>query len=531
MSLAFPRWVARGAVFSFGLAAVAACSSSPSSSSSSKAAPPPTSDTASSGFGFESRGVLEASPRQDVTIAILDPSAEDVSVFLDGTYADGSLSAGTASPTNGRATVTLHAPSSMATFSIHAHTASGKDARLDVAVSASGFADITVTANYTGNRTVGAVIGSVFLGVTCATLAASPLHDGSPLVIANVDEPFVISSVPAGASFAMSSRIGHYASGCVDVAPLTATVARQLATSIYDLPMALAETNLDAKFTLDPTTAATAGWNAMLASGTSDASGAFFASGSDASSLLDAMQAATPGGSSGASGLQFQSGRQAGNWANATTTWLGAHTPSVESRASEWLTSGATNAFGDLSAHLAPGPGVGLATMTLSSFAGFDAKSAGLSSSVAFGWVADSSDVLHLSGTVLISPSALIAAAADARAAADVSGATDVPSALASEIDCAGLASSLVGSGTCYSGCNADCTGALCASALSALWQTARNASSESSHTASIDLAASAKAIVGDDAAPISFSGSWTGNLRAPSVSFSIGGVASGSTP
>jgi hypothetical protein len=466
-----------------------------------------------------------------VTIAIMDPAAEDISVFLDGAYADGSLSAGTATASNGRASVTLHAPSQMATFSIHAQTASGNDARLDVAVSAAGFASITVTASYAGNRATGSVVGSVFLGTSCAQLAKAPLTDGSPLVVGGVGAPFVISSVPAGAPVAVVSRIAHYASGCVDVPALTATVARQVSTSLYDLPMALADANLDVQFTLDSNSATSTGWNAMLASGTTDVSNSFFASGNEATALLDAMQAATPGGASGTNGAQFATGRQTNDWATVTSSWLASHTPSLQARASTWLSAAAPNAFGNLSAHIGAGPSAGLASITLTSFASIDAKSAGLSSSVPFGFVADSTDVVHLSGTVLISPSNLIAAAADANAAADVSGATDVPSALASQIDCTGFASSLVGSGTCYAGCDAGCTSQLCASALSKMWQSAKNASSDVSHLATVDLAASAKATVGDDAQPVSFSGSWTGNVRASSGAFAVGGATTASTP
>ncbi|MEO7109905.1 MAG: hypothetical protein ABI183_05665, partial [Polyangiaceae bacterium] len=418
-----------------------------------------------------------------------------------------------------------------ATFSIHAHTSSGNDARLDVAVSAGGFADITVTPSYSGNRSVASVVGSVFLGTSCTQLADAPLADGSPLVVGGVGAPFVISSVPAGAALAVVSRIGHYASGCVDVPALTATVTRQVSMSLYDLPMALADANLDVQFTLDATSATSSGWNAMLATGTTDVSNSFFASGNEAGALLDAMQSATPGGPNGTNAAQFATGRQTNNWPTVTTSWLSSHTPSLHVRASTWLSAAAPNAFGNLSAHIGAGPSVGLASMTLTSFASIDAKSAGLSSSVPFGFVVDSTDVVHLSGTVLISPSNLIAAAADANAAAAVSGATDVPSALASQIDCAGFASSLVGAGTCYSGCDAGCTGQLCASALSSLWQSAKNASPDASHLATIDLAASAKAAVGDDAQPVSFSGSWTGNVRATSSTFAVGGATTATTP
>lgn len=535
MSLAFPRRVARGAVLPavlFGLFGFA-CSSSSSSGTNSAPTPNQDSGTAasSSGFGFETTGVLEATPRQNVTIAILDPDAEDVSVFLDGTYADASLSAGTASAKNGRASFTLHAPSQMATFSVRAQTASGKTARLDVAVSAGGFSSVTITASYEGDRTLAAVVGSVFLGTSCTQLAIAPLADGSPIVIASVGIPFTIPSIPAGAPVSIVNRIGHYASACVDVPALTATVTQDVSTSLYDVPMALADTNLDAQFTLDSTSATSTGWSAMLAVGTADATNSFFASGNDADDLLDAMQAATPGGANGANATQFASARSAQNFSTTTSAWLATHTPSIHARAVTWLSSAAPDAFGNLTAHIGNGPGAGLAAITLTDFASIDAKSAGFSSSVPFGWVADSSDVVHLSGSVLIFPSNLIAASANATAAAAVSGSTDVASALASQIDCIGLASSLVGSGECYSGCDAGCTGALCASALSAAWQSAANASSAASHLSTIDLAASAKAQVGDAAQPVSFSGSWTGNVRATSGAFSVGGATTASTP
>jgi len=529
MYLAFARRGALGAVFLLTASTGAACSTT---SDDAAAVPTPPGSVTPSGFAFDAGGVLQAKPEQDVALGIWVPGAdEDVSVFLDGPYADGSLSAGTVTSAGGRATVTLHTPSSMATFAVHAHTARGEDARLDVSVSATGFANVTVTAAYEGTRNVTDLAGSIFLGSTCAGLANDPLHDGSLLVFGKLGSPLMIASIPAGTPFAVSTRIAHYASGCVDVDPLVATVGRSIDTSIYDLPMALAQTNLDVTFQALTTNAATSGWSAILATGSSDVGNAFFSGSSDANALLDAMQAATPGGSSGPNAAQFHTARENQNWSAATTSWLSSHTPSMNARARGWISNGSAAAVGDLTAHLAPGPSPGLADFSLVNFANFNAKNAGFSANAAFGWVADPDDTVHLSGPVVLSPSALAAAVADQAAVTDVPGSSDVSSALATQIDCAGLASSLVGAGVCYSGCDANCTGALCGTALAAVWQSARGASTGASHSAMVDLAVSAKAVVGDAAQPVSFSGSWSANVRASSGSFSTGGTTTATIP
>ncbi|HEX7601597.1 MAG TPA: hypothetical protein VF316_08330, partial [Polyangiaceae bacterium] len=167
-------------------------------------------------------GVLTATPSQEVKVGILSHGTiGSVTLSLDGDYADASLDRATTTVDgSGDGEFVLRAPSVPATFSVVA-VASGVKARLDVAVSRDGFATVRVTPDYKGKRPVPIVAASVFLQTTCADLAKLPPKDGAPLVVGTPAETLVLPKVPAGAAVAVSVRIAHYASGCVDLDALT----------------------------------------------------------------------------------------------------------------------------------------------------------------------------------------------------------------------------------------------------------------------------------------------------------------------
>ncbi len=469
-------------------------------------------------------GVLAVAPGQVLDVALLVPPGHaHASVWLEGDYLDASLGAGELDVVDGRTTVSLHAPTTPATFALHAK-ADDLEARLDVSVSASGFASLRVTATYGGHRPATEIIGSTFLSGRCDAIEAAPLRDGSPRAAGSVGNPIVLSKVPAGSKVAVAVRIGHYASGCVDLDPLVPDSVRSVDLAILDRPMALDQTALQAVLTFEPAPADRVAWDAMLSAANQRALAAFTPNGvPEAKILLDGMAGAAPATSTTA----FTSARLDNSYDTKVTSWLEAHTPSLHDRASAYLVAGRLDAFGDLALRIDASGQPGLATVTLATFAALPADEAGFSAPVAFGWTADPNDPVHLSGSLDVALSKLVTRAADGRARTAVTGATTVADALATQVDCTGLAASLVGAGTSYPGCDASCTASLCHAALTAAWSSASDASATASEVTQISLAASAQAEVGEEAEPISFAGTWVGQVTAPGSTFAVKGGAS----
>lgn len=491
--------------------------------------------------GFDVQGVLTTAPRQSVDIGItvtghdatgnLTPTDADVSLRLEGDYGDASLSAGVVRTSSGRATVTLHAPAVPATFSILAHAATGPDARLDVSVSASGFATLRVSPTYAGRRPAPSVTASVFVKSTCADLAAALANgnfkDGTPSIDGATSSAITLPAIPAGSHVAVAVRIKLYASGCVDLDALAADSTRDVIVPLLDRPMALGAIDLASSFTFEPDTTQLAGWSRMLDAAIARAAEAFVAQGtSESAALLDAMRAQVPS----ASRSQFDTSRAQGTWDSRTTTWLGQHAPTMRERAVGWMAAAKANAIGSLSASLLPAQ-PGYASLSVASFAGFDTAKIGMSSRAPFTLAADADDVLHVSGTVHLWGSALACTVADVRARAAVAGASDVPTALATVVDCNGLANALVGAGSSYTGCASACTAQLCSQALASMWTSAHDASSGANDDATIDVTASAAATIADDASPASFAGAWVGQVASTGgafPAFGMKGAASG---
>jgi len=518
MSWSFARCLALGAV----VASAAACGASGGDTGANTGA-------AQLRVRFEQSGVLTTAPGVAVHVGVVvsgpGTDASDVTFWLDGDYEDGSLDADQSRVTSGHATVSLRAPSTPATFAIHAKIA-GADARLDVAVSASGFGTVQVNPEYQGKRAAPAAVASIFLKAPCSELATKDLVDGAPVVDGTATTPLTIPSVPAGTPAALVVRIGHYASGCVDLGPIVANAVRTVDAAIYDRPMALDRTNLDAVFQFDPEPADRVAWKTMLDNGQAKALAAFIPSTTgDPDALLGAMRAAAPA----MAAPDYDTNRNKNGWDAKATTWLSSHAPTMRTRIQTWMDAGEPDALGDLLVHLDPGTGAGLAAVTLESFGKLSTGAAGLTTRVPFGWLADLSDTVHLQGAVYMRPSALVCDLADLQASKTAPGATDAASALASasEIDCNGLAASLLGTtGQSYPGCGTSCTADLCRNALAAMWQNGRDASATALEETAINLAMSAHADVGDAAEPIAFQGAWSAQVTAPGQTFSLKGTA-----
>jgi hypothetical protein len=487
---------------------------------------------------FDLDGVLTVAPGQIIDVRIVAPeSSARVSVGLEGDYLDGSLGASEVVPENGVATVSLHAPTSPTTFSMRARLDGSNDARLDVSVSASGFGTLRIASKYTGRRSATFVVGSVFVKTSCPELAQGALKDGAPKVSGPIGTPLVIPSVPAGTRVAVSIRVGHYANGCIDVDALVPGVTRDVSVDVFDRAMALDRTNLQTILTMAPDPVDRQAWDAMLEAATAKTLSAFVPEGMpESTALLDAMLASAP-----ASAVSdFTTSRTQGTYEAKTSSWLAAHPPALRVRATAWTTAAKPDAFGDIGLHIDPGKSAGLAEVTLQTFGILPANEAGVTTRVPFGWTADAKtttldDTVHLSGSVYVSPTALVTRAADRHAVLDVPGSKGVPSALATQVDCAGLATALVGAGTSYPGCGATCTAILCAAGLEEMWTRAHEASATSLEVTQVGLTASARAEVGDDAEPVAFTGAWVGQVAAPgNKSFALKGVAKaayGTTP
>jgi hypothetical protein len=231
---------------------------------------------------------------------------------------------------------------------------------------------------------------------------------------------------------------------------------------------------------------------------------------------------------------QFDAARTQGGWDATADTWLSSRTPTIHDRAAAWLATAAGNDIGALGVHLGAGPSAGTATVTPMSLGALEAQMAGLSSPQPFTWTADADDTVHLAGTVLLSSSPYIAHLADGVAAIAVPNPTsNVPGAIASQIDCPGLASALLGTGYAYGSCGASCFAYVCVDALTAVWTSALTSPSNGSDGLSVTLTVGAPAEVGDEAEPQYFQGGWLGQVAGPVVasSFSIQGTVVGEEP
>jgi hypothetical protein len=519
MFFAFARRVALGAV----VLGLSACSASSSSSGGNA---PSIDGTTTKTLTFDAPGELTLSPLQTQSVAVhLTGADAQVQLWLAGEYADASLSDGTVATSGGDASFTLHAPSVATTFSIFARAPGSADARLDVAVSASGFATVTVAATYAGKRSTSSVVASVFVTSKCADLAGElatgALGDGAPEVTGSLAAPIVLQSVPAGSHLAVSVRVEEYAAGCVDLDALPAMTTNTVALTVVDRPMALAQTNLAIRFGVEVDSTGQTSASALLDAAITRAEGAFLPqSNGDADAILDAMAAAVPQSATS----QFGTARTQDGWDTTASAWIEAHGSAPHALVDTWLRTGATTAIGDVTAQLtvAAGQTAGEASLVLDTFSALNATAAGVTVPAPFAWTADANDVVHLAGALRLAPTALVCAAANAPAVAAVSGASGVASALAQSIDCNGLAIALVGAtGTSYAGCNADCTGSLCETALGAMWQMAHDASTNASDFVSVSMTTSAPATVDDNAAPASFTGAWVGQAESTQNTFS----------
>jgi hypothetical protein len=466
---------------------------------------------------FDEQGVLALAPKESAVIDLSAAGAAHATLSLVGNYLDAFLDTDTVDVSSGHAEVTLHAPSSPTTFSVLA-TAAQATARLDVSVSATGFATVRVTVDYQGKRPVPIV---TFVETTCAQLTGGAT-DGSPLVLGTYGEKLVIPSVPTDGQVAVAVRIAHYAVGCVDVPFLVPDDTDDVTVSVFDLPLDLASSTLESRFTFTPDAqdqvALTSYFEQVVGGAVLSAS--FPSSSTEVTRLLDEMSTASN------SATQFASARSQDGWDTTVSAWLAQHTPSMHDRASKWLTEAAQAGVGDLTGHI--GADASKPVFTPKMLGAIDAQIAGVSAPLPFAWTGQANDVLSISGDVSIAPSQLACAEADLRARADVQTATGVADALSQTIDCSGLGAALAQSGYAFGTCDASCMADLCATAIADLWTAGTNALAKSSDVVTLSLSVAAPAQVGDTAQVEGYAGSWVGSFAYGTSQVGTKGVAKG---
>ncbi len=476
-------------------------------------------DGGAESLGFDATGVLTLAPKQTATLDLSAAGISNATLSLAGNYLDAFLDADAVDSSSGHGGVTLHAPSAPTTFSIFA-TAASASARLDVAVSSTGFASVRVTVAYQGKRAVSIVAASAFVETTCAQLGSKAV-DGAPLVPGTFGDPLVLEDVPTDGQVAVKVRIAHYATGCVDVPSLTAGEIHDVTVNVFDLPLDLQDSSLETRFTFTPDVSDEAALDAYFADTVDSAvlNASFPSSTNEAVRLLDAMSAAS-------GSTLFQTARTQKYWDSAAASWLSQHGPSMHALASQWLGEAAQAPIGDLTGHLegdAAKP-----VFTPGALGPLDAATAGVSAPLPFVWTGQPNDVLSLSGGVSVLPSQLACAEADLRAQNDVPSSLGVADAIATSIDCAGLASNLVPQGYAFGQCDAGCVEALCVAAVGELWTAGADALAKPSDSLTLAVSVAAPAQVVDTPKVQSYAGGFVGAFAYGTSQIATKGVAKG---
>src|SRR6476469_2701713 len=113
------RTWARGVLFVLGLSAANAACNATSSSAPTAGLPSSDAGTVAADVTFDHEGTLAVLPSQSVDLGVSVRGPDGVvQLWLDGDYADASLSEGQVASSGGHARVTLHTPSTTTTFTV-----------------------------------------------------------------------------------------------------------------------------------------------------------------------------------------------------------------------------------------------------------------------------------------------------------------------------------------------------------------------------------------------------------------------------
>ncbi len=480
---------------------------------------PPPAPTATLAFDDASTLTLTAGETQPVTVTVAPPGQYLIGFALIGDPADGSLgSDDVITDAEGRAEVTLHAPSVATTFDLRASllapngTPTGVTADRQVAVSDQGFGTVTVAPTYLGQRTITTWSASV-TQTTCAALEAQGLLPGDPPGGLSATAPFggmpQIANVPVGPSVAVSVRAGHFAWGCTDTQAVTVNGDVTVMVPVIDEPIDLADAGLTATFvyTPDPSSYAT-----LVGGGVTTLVDAFVPAGSSEGTLvLDEMATVT----TDAAG--FASARVSQGWDALADAHFAALPQSLRTTCGDWATAGLALQPTSVQASLAGAQGDAL-TVDVLQLGNLDAPTAGLTAAPGASWSGEAGDGVLLSAVLVLEPSRFAGASALAPAEAAFPAATTVSGAMSLAADCHGLAAAL----GAFDTCTTDCVESLCDAAIAARWQSALAASANASAPGKLVIQGSASATVGDLAQPVTLTGQWDGTMTIGSGSLAL---------
>jgi hypothetical protein len=519
-------------------AAPLACST-PVSIPLTAAAPP--SPTVEVSVAFDDAGTLTLAPgaSQPLQVTVTPPQAYDVGFELLGDSFDGSLDPATVlTGADGTAQVTLQAPTVATTFHVRASVSEvsgtvAASADLTVAVSEQGFGSVRVVPAYLGARTITSWTANIVASATCASLAGSLSEDPAGAVegSAPVGAEPLVENLPVGPNLAVVLRAGHFAWGCTDTTMLAANKTLDVTVDVIDKPIDLAAADLDLTFSYTPDADP---YTAFLADAVSQLDDAFMPDGSNEGAVvLNAMAALTPSTEIAA----FDLSRQEQSWDTLAQQHFSALPQGLRATCGAWANAGAAMAPTTIvatavgSAVGAPAPPVNTAspdvTVTVTTFAGFDPTSVGVTTAPGATWSGQPGDGVLLSANLLWQPSLFAGAASLAPAQAAHPGATSVAEALALTADCYGLATAMGAFGSCP----VDCVEQLCRAAITARWAAALTASSQAATTPMVTIQASGSATVGDVAQPVTLAGHWLGQLGDGSITLAVTGNISTPTP
>jgi hypothetical protein len=477
---------------------------------------------------FEATGTLELTPNQVVTVALVGPADTEIQLALLGDLLDAKIDATTVVTDGaGSASFTLTAPSTAATFELLARTDTAT-AKLNVAVSAQGFFELTIAPLYEGNRELtDAWTADVQVGGDCASLLASyPDPLGTLEGSAPLGQKPKVASVPIGPVLAVGLRSGALVAGCVTVTHYGGTFPNEVPVTVVDRPLVLEATRmaLTLQFLVAPD-----GFSELVGFGASAVKDEAFPEGaSTAELILNDLVLSLPAAASAELSLALAEpldlvGQVAavnqGFDARAACTALEAP---AESEALAWLEPGAAISGTLTGVEGAPNT----ATFQLESFLGLPGD-VGEPSDLSFSWYDQGSDYLIISGALPLSASRL--AGVYLGLAATSAMGVGVVELLQAGFDCDAAAATILAN-TSLTGCDDTCFAAACDAAIASRWERGLAVDEREGTLQSVlTLGISGNVSVDQEIAPQTLDGQWSGSLDALGVSVPGQGTAQGS--
>lgn len=504
-------------------AGASGCSGSELDAATSSGGHKPFVDGATIAFDQDATLALPLGASETLHVTTSPPGRYLVRFALIGASLDGSLESGEVECDDaGRAEVVLHAPAKSTAFSVRASILDeagepGASAEIGVAVSDEGFGTLRVIPLYKGSRPVHGWTASVVAGAKCEDISEwLPGEPPGALVATALGKEGIplLENAPVGPTLAVAIRAGHFAWGCATTNKLAPDATLDVKVTVLDKAVDLAQKSLDLALLYTPPEE---DYALLLADMAATLGYAFVPVGvSGGELLLDGMEALVPAGQLAA----FQQARVEKKWDLLAEDHLAALGVDVRDQIGLWATAGLVLGDTRIDATLTAGTQPMHASLTVTSFGGVDAATAGIVAAPEFTWGADSTDTVSLGGVVLWQPTRFAGAAALLGAQADVPSAATVPAALAELSDCTGLAEAM---GT-FGVCDTACIDALCRVSLGVRWEAALGASLATGALGQVTINASGKATVDDAAEPTDIEGHWLGVIKTSGATVSVTG-------